>query len=1016
MADQNIPNDELSRASQLQEKIAKQQQEINNNFAKAKSYASQFASELQSAIKAISLVETGVKKVSSKQTESLDIAAKNVQNFGKLEASITKLIAGSNTFKKANEDIAKAEITRGDIMKKLNSLTLGYVKKRREEEGKLDKLFEQRKSQVGRLEEAYGELTGRLKEQKDLEDELTDLANRGLDNNKNTREAIALKKTEIKELQETIKARNAIVTNLDKELSTQRILVENINDTLNAKNTYKKVSQQILDTAKEEVAFQQDFNKKLGVTGDLVKGLDAGLRKAGFTGLADRLGLNSAVLQTRELYRAAQVSGEGFNVLGTFAKQVGANLKEALGPIGLIIIAIEQLKKAFDAIDKGQSELARNFGISRGEAGKLRQGFEEVAGSSNNVLVTTKGIQEAFTDLNGIFGTNVNLSKEQLTAYTELNKTAGIQKETLGALSKIGLGFGQDLKGQTASFLGQVKASAAQKGLLINERQLMNEIGKLSSGTLILFRGQSGELAKAAVAAKALGTDLATIDKISSSLLNFEESISSEFEAELLTNRDLNLERARALALNNDLAGVAQELANQGIKAADYAGMNRIQQESLAKSIGLSRDEMSKMLMEQEAMTKLSGVEGKSVQERYNNLVKQVGVEEARKKLGDDALASQLQQASVQEKLAAAQEKFTDLFVKILEPLMPLLDSITDALGPVFVALNSLLNPIVSIVKLIGDSLKPVFASLTPVLNTVSKAIDSILTPLMSILGPLVQGILIPITDAFAEIGKQIIDAFEPLGSALSALTGTASAGETLKNVFKGIGQVLGTMLLPFTLGIRIIVNGLTSIADMAGGIIKIFQGDFLDGIKQIGIGLISFIFKPLTAIWDTVKGVVGGIVKGIATIFGFGSKDQTAEASKTTGAATSGPKDQTAEASKTTGATAPQTKMANGGMVNKPTNALIGEAGPELVIPLSQAKLPDTLTPKPVAPIISMAEVAAAINSLKATMNEVVNATKASGQMVAAAVQDNSGMTLDGDIVTRKVLSRMSTQYSGIK
>ena len=42
MADQNIPNDELSRASQLQEKIAKQQQEINNNFAKAKSYASQF--------------------------------------------------------------------------------------------------------------------------------------------------------------------------------------------------------------------------------------------------------------------------------------------------------------------------------------------------------------------------------------------------------------------------------------------------------------------------------------------------------------------------------------------------------------------------------------------------------------------------------------------------------------------------------------------------------------------------------------------------------------------------------------------------------------------------------------------------------------------------------------------------------------------------------------------------------------------------------------------------------------
>jgi hypothetical protein len=997
MADQTLSNDELSRAAKLQELIAKQQQEINNNFAKAKSYASQFSSELQSAIKAISLVETGVKKVSSKQIESLDIAAKNVQNFGKLETSINKLIAGSNTFKKANEDITKAEIARGDVMKKLNSLTLGYVKKRREEEAKLDILFEQRKNQAGRLEEAYGELTDRLKEQKDLEGELADLANRGLDN-KNVKEAIALKKIEVKELQETIKARNSIVNNIEKELSTQRSLVENINDALNAKNTYKKVTKEIIDNAKAEVAFQEDFNKKLGITGDLVKGLDTGLRKAGFTGLADRLGLGNAVLQTRELYRAAKESGEGFSVLGTFAKQVGANLKEALGPVGLIVIAVEQLKKAFDAVDKGQSELARNFGISRGEAGKLRQGFEEVSGSSNSVLVTTKGIQEAFIDLNSIFGTNVNLSKEQLAAYTELNKVAGIQKETLGALSKIGLGFGQDLKGQTASFLGQVKASAAQKGLLINERQLMNEIGKLSSGTLILFRGQSSELAKAAVAAKALGTDLATIDKVSSSLLNFEQSIGDQFEAELLTGRDLNLERARALALNNDLAGVAQELANQGIKAADYAGMNRIQQESLAKSLGLSRDEMSKMLMEQEAMSKLSGVEGKSVQERYNNLVKTVGVEAARKRLGDDALAAQLQQASVQEKLAAAQEKFTDLFVKILEPLVPLLDAVTDALGPVFTALNSLISPIVSIVKLVGDALKPAFAALTPVLNTVSKAIDSILTPLMSVVGPLLQGFLLPMIDAFSEIGKQITNAFEPLGKALSALTGTASAGETVKNVFKGIGQIAGTMLLPLTYGIQVVVNGLTSVADMVSGVVKLFQGDFLGGIKQISTGLISFIFRPLTAIWDIVKGVVGGIVKGAATIFGFG------------------PKDQTAEVNKTAETTTPKTKMADGGVVNKPTNALIGEAGPEMVIPLSQAKLPDTLTPKPVAPIISMAEVAAAITSLKATMNEIVTATKSSGQMVAAAVQESGNMTLDGDIVTRKVMSKMSTQYSGIK
>jgi len=56
------------------------------------------------------------------------------------------------------------------------------------------------------------------------------------------------------------------------------------------------------------------------------------------------------------------------------------------------------------------------------------------------------------------------------------------------------------------------------------------------------------------------------------------------------------------------------------------------------------------------------------------------------------------------------------------------------------------------------------------------------------------------------------------------------------------------------------------------------------------------------------------------------------------------------------------------------------------------------------------------AIAALSTKLDEVVNATKASGQMVAMVVQDNSGMTLDGDVITRKVMSRMGTQYSGIK
>ena len=55
---------------------------------------------------------------------------------------------------------------------------------------------------------------------------------------------------------------------------------------------------------------------------------------------------------------------------------------------------------------------------------------------------------------------------------------------------------------------------------------------------------------------------LETVDGIASSLLNFEESIQNELEAELLIGKDINLEKARLLALNNDLAGLSSELAD----------------------------------------------------------------------------------------------------------------------------------------------------------------------------------------------------------------------------------------------------------------------------------------------------------------------------------------------------------------------------------------------------------------------------------------------------------------------
>tara|TARA_R100000479_G_scaffold89382_3_gene43785 strand:- start:190 stop:1539 length:1350 start_codon:yes stop_codon:yes gene_type:complete len=237
-----------------------------------------------------------------------------------------------------------------------------------------------------------------------------------------------------------------------------------------------------------------------------------------------------------------------------------------------------------------------------------------------------------------------------------------------------------------------------RRGLVLNEKDAMKEIGKLSSSIKLSISGGAEGLGKAMVAAKALGTDLGKVDDIAGSLLNFEESIANELEAELLTGKELNLEKARQAALDNDLATLADEIAKNVGTAADFNAMNRIQQEAIAKSVGMTREELASSLMEQENLARLSEVEGETLKAKYETMRLSVekggeglSAAEAAKKLGDEALATQLEQASTQEKAQLAQQKMADeTMPAILGTLKSVNQNFEDAFNKVKNIINSL--------------------------------------------------------------------------------------------------------------------------------------------------------------------------------------------------------------------------------------------------------------------------------------------------------------------------------------
>jgi len=131
--------------------------------------------------------------------------------------------------------------------------------------------------------------------------------------------------------------------------------------------------------------------------------------------------------------------------------------------------------------------------------------------------------------------------------------------------------------------------------------------------------------------------------------------------------------------------------------------MNVLQQEALAKAVGMTREDLAASLLEREALVELAGVEGDSAKEKFDNLVKEVGLEEAKKQLGDESLANMLASQNTQERFAAAMEKIQEVFASLAQPLLPVLD----ILSSMFNILGPIVGAVSQFVKFLVDGIIP---------------------------------------------------------------------------------------------------------------------------------------------------------------------------------------------------------------------------------------------------------------------------------------------------------------------
>ena len=328
--------------------------------------------------------------------------------------------------------------------------------------------------------------------------------------------------------------------------------------------------------------------------------------------------------------------------------EVGKSLLKNLNdPMTYLMLLFENSK----SVTQFQNELGMSYKSSIG----LRNEMSGIAISTGDVFINSKKIQESFFNMSKSLGFVADYSGQTLETMTNLEKRLGMatgEAAEMTMMLKLQSNNTEDIASNTMDVLTNTIKTG---NVALTPKQIFTDIAKTTKSITVSLNANPVAIGKAIIAAKQFGAELADINTMAGALLDFESSISAELEAELLTGKQLNFEKARLLALNNDFEGVAKEVAKQGIDYNFMTKANRLEQEAAAKALGVSRDRLAEITFQQ----RIQGMSAKEIKDQ----------------LGEGAY-KQAKALDASTKFAAAVEKIKGLFSDIMVLLTPLIDGI----------------------------------------------------------------------------------------------------------------------------------------------------------------------------------------------------------------------------------------------------------------------------------------------------------------------------------------------------
>jgi hypothetical protein len=404
----------------------------------------------------------------------------------------------------------------------------------------------------------------------------------------------------------------------------------------------------------KRIEYEEKVKSLTGVTGGLIDSMKGSMDALGLSSMSNLLNVDAAKKAMEEEADAiarGEKAGGALEVrmagIKTLAKGFYDKMFSAEAVIGFIV-------KQLAAGSQNMADFRKQTGMSYESAYATNMEMKGIAAASGDNFITSEKLNKSYSMMTAQLGVSADiLGGKALVSATNLSERLGMSAENASQLTVYSRLQGKDTEAILSNATATVGAYNKQNKTAINAKQVMNDVAGASKSLYLNMGKNVGAMAATATKARALGLSLSQVEKVSESMLNFEESIGNELQANLLLGGGVNLAKAREAALTGDTAKLTDEIGKQESIRNAFATKNVIAQDAAAKALGLSREELAGMALQQD----------------LNNL----SAEEFKKRYGETTYES-MKSRSASEKLGDAMAKVTDILGSLVQVFSPFLD------------------------------------------------------------------------------------------------------------------------------------------------------------------------------------------------------------------------------------------------------------------------------------------------------------------------------------------------------